>query len=86
MDNRLDARGPLTPGLPQEDAPIHATALPLLSLVVPPLLSIEHDLNLSSEHTQEMDPVAATAGHGGMDLCRMRSDEHSRRGEDVVWI
>ena len=25
----------------------------------------------------------ATAGHGGMDLCRMRSDEHSRRGEGV---
>ena len=27
-----------------------------------------------------------TAGHGGMDLCRMRSDEHSRKGEGVVWI
>ena len=28
----------------------------------------------------------ATAGHCGMDLCRMRSDEYSRRGEGVVWI
>ena len=26
----------------------------------------------------------AMAGHGGMDLCRMRSDEHSRRGK--VWF
>ena len=29
--------------------------------VIAPVLSDEHDLNLSSEHTQEMDPVAATA-------------------------
>ena len=28
----------------------------------------------------------AMAGHDGMDLCRMRSDEHSRKGEGVVWI
>ena len=28
---------------------------------IAPLLSDEHDLNLSSGHTQEMDPVAATA-------------------------
>ena len=29
---------------------------------------------------------AAAAGHDRMDLCRIRSDEYSRRGEGVVWI
>ena len=28
---------------------------------------------------------AATAGHVGMDLCWKRSDDNSRKGEDVVW-
>ena len=29
---------------------------------------------------------AASTGHGGMDLCRARSDEDSAREDDVIWI
>ena len=29
---------------------------------------------------------AASTGHGGMDLCRVRSDEDSAREDDVIWI
>ena len=29
---------------------------------------------------------AASIGHGGMDLCRARSDEDSAREDDVIWI
>ena len=29
---------------------------------------------------------AASTGHDGMDLCRVRSDEDSAREDDVIWI
>ena len=41
-------------------------------------------VNVGKFYFMQRSPTTATTGHGGIDLCRVRSDEDSAREDDVI--